>query len=180
MSVVDAAPPVNRKACVIEAAATGVAYGAGLWCAGALLVASFRPYDLAMPYWSRLSGLRTDTSGAAAFVVVAVTLVVSEYLRLRRGGGRRRRPSAIRSGGARAAFARAVAEVVALLATGLVVYLSVNAVTHPATLTIEATHFASWPTEGTLRVVALVLCVLSVGMLRFMSARLSTPAERDG
>ena len=73
-----------------------------------------------------------------------------------------------------------MAEVVALLATGLVVYLSVNAVTHPATLTIEATHFASWPTEGTLRVVALVLCVLSVGMLRFMSARLSTPAERDG
>jgi hypothetical protein len=55
----------------------------------------------------------------------------------------------------------------------LVVYLSVNAVTHPYTLTLRATHFASWPTEGTLRVFALLLCVLSVGWLRFTSARFS-------
>jgi uncharacterized membrane protein len=171
MSVVDSAARSDRKECVIEAVATGLAYGAGLSCAGALLVASFRPYYLALPYWSRLSWLRTDTCGAASFVVVAVTLVVSEYFRLRRnGGGRRRRTSGVRS---RAYLARAVAEVVALLSTGLVVYLSVNAVTHPATLLIGATHFASWPTEGTLRVIALLVCVLSVGWLRFMTARLS-------
>jgi hypothetical protein len=154
-----------------------VAYGAGLVCASALLLASFRPYDLAMPYWSRISWLRTDTCGAASFLIVAVTLVVSEYLRLRRNGGRRRRTSGIRS---RTYLARAVAEVIALLATGLVVYLSVNAVTHPYTLTVQATHFASWPSEGTLRVAALLLCVLSVGWLRFMSARLSPRTEGRG
>jgi len=173
MSVVDSDSPGDRKACVIEAVATGVAYGAGLACASALLLASFRPYDLAMPYWGRLSWLRTDTCGAASFLVVAVTLVVSEYLRLRRNGGRRRRASGGGPAAWRTYLARAVAEVIALLATGLVVYLSVNTVTHPATLTIRATHFASWPTEGTLRVGALVVCALSVGWLRFMTARLS-------
>jgi hypothetical protein len=173
MSVVDSESQSDRKECVVEAAATGVAYGAGLTCASALLLACFHPYDLAMPYWSRLSGLRTDTCGAASFLVVAVTLVVSEYLRLRRNGGRRRRTSGIRYRGSWTYFARAVAEVTALLATGLVVYLSVNAVTHPATLTMSATHFTRWPTEGTLRVIALLLCVLSVGWLRFMTARLS-------
>ncbi len=180
MSVVDSATPGDRTHCVIEAAATGVAYGAALFCAGALLVASFRPYDLAMPYWSRLSWLRTDTGGVASFLVVAVTLVVSEYLRLRRNGGRRRRTLGIRPSGSRVYFARAVAEVIAVLATGLVVYLSVNAVTHPYTLTVRATHFASWPTEGTLRVSALLVCVLSVGWLRFMSARLSPRTEGRG
>jgi uncharacterized membrane protein len=180
MSIVDSASPSDRTHCVIEAAATGVAYGAALFCASTLLVASFRPYDLAMPYWSRVSWLRTDTGGAASFVVVGVTLVVSEYLRLRRNGGRRRRTSGIRPSASRTYFARAVAEVIALLATGLVVYLSVNSVTHPATLLIHATHFASWPTEGTLRVCALLLCVLSVGSLRFMTARLSPPTEGRG
>lgn len=177
MSVVDSGPAGDRRECVVEAVATGLAYGAGLTCASALLLASFRPYDLAMPYWSRISWLRTDTCGAASFVVVAVALVVSEYLRLRRNGGRRRRPSGVRS---RSYLARAVAEVIAVLATGLVVYLSVNAVTHPWTLTVQATHFVRWPTEGTLRVAALLLCVLSVGWLRFTSARFSVPSTGRG
>jgi hypothetical protein len=180
MSVVDSAPSGGRIECVIEAAATGVAYGAGLTSAGAFLVASFRPDDLAMPYWSRLSWLRTDTCGAASFLVVAVTLVVSEYLRLRRNGGRRRRTSGTRYRRSWTEFARAVGEVIALLATVLVVYLSVNTVTHPYSLTIRATHFTSWPTEGTLRVIALLLCVLSIGWLRFLSARLSSPAGGRG
>jgi hypothetical protein len=107
--------------------------------------------------------------------VLAFTLVVSEYFRLRRNGGRRRRASGLRP---RRYLARAVAEVIALLATALVVYLSVNAVTHPYTLTIQATHFATWPTEGTLRVCALLLCVLSVGWLRFMTARGHLPRRQ--
>jgi hypothetical protein len=177
MSVVDSESKSDRTACLVEAAATGVAYGAGLLCASALLLASFRPYDLGMPYWSRLSELRTDTCGAASFVVVAITLVVSEYLRLRRNGGRRRHAPGVRQRGSWTFFARAVAEVIALLATALVVYLSVNTVTHPATLTMSATHFTRWPTEGTLRVCALLLCALSTGWLRFSSARLSAPSR---
>jgi hypothetical protein len=154
---------------LIEGIATGVAYGAGLWCAGALLVATFRPNDLAMPYWDRVSWLRTDTSGAVTFVVLAVSLCTSEYLRLLR---KECAPPAA-SGRARNPLPTAIAKVVALLSTVLVVYLSVNAVTHPATLAIHATHFASWPTEGTGRVAALGLCIVSVGWLRFSSARLT-------
>ena len=68
---------------VLEGIATGVAYGAGLWCGGALLVASFRPSDLAKPArWQDISWLRTDTSGAVTFVLLAVSLCASEYLRI--------------------------------------------------------------------------------------------------
>ena len=52
---------------------------------------------------------------------------------------------------------------------GLVIYLSVNAVTHPATLAIQATHFATWPTEGTLRVLALAATVLAAAWLRLVT-----------
>lgn len=153
---------------LLEGLATGIAYGAGLWSAGSLLVASFRPLDLAMPYWNRLSWLRTDTSGAVAFCVLAISLCLSEYLRLRR----KERDAAAASGPrARNPLAVAIAKVVALLSTVLVVYFSVNSVTHPATLAIHATHFASWPTESTGRVSALCLCIISVGWLRFSAAR---------
>ena len=154
---------------LLEGIATGVAYGAGLWCGGALLVASFRPNDLVMPYWDGVSWLRTDTSGVFAFVILAVSLCTSEYLRLRRKEPNPSTPSAQ----ARCPLAAAIARTVALLSTVLVVYLSVNAVTHPATLARHATHFASWPTEGTVRVCALALCIVSVGWLRFSSARLT-------
>ena len=60
-----------------------------------------------------------------------------------------------------------MAEVVALLSSAVVVYVSVNAVTHPDTLLIGATHFATWPTEGTLRIAALLLSVCSVALLRY-------------
>jgi hypothetical protein len=157
--------PLGRD--LLEGFATGVAYAAFLWCTGALLVASFRPNDLAMPYWNRMSWLRTDTSGAVTFVILGISLCTSEYLRLRR-----KEPNvAAESVQARSPLAVAIARVVALLSTVLVVYLSINAVTHPATLSLHVTHFASWPTEGTVRVVALGLCIVSVGWLRFSSAR---------
>ena len=152
---------------LLEGIATGIGYGAGLWCAGALLVASFRPNDLAMPYWNRLSWLRTDTSGMITFVVLAVSLCTSEYLRLRR----KESNLAPATAQVRNPLATAIARVVALLSTLLVVYLSTNAVTHPATLSLHLTHFASWPTEGTVRVAALCLCIISVAWLRYSSAR---------
>jgi hypothetical protein len=153
---------------LIEAIATGVAYCAGLWGTSTLLVASFRPKDLPMPYWDRLHWLRTDTSGAAALVILTGALVMSEYLRIRRGQCRLATPSPqprYRWHSLVVAIGRATV----LLSTLLVVYISVNAVTHPITLHIHATHFLSWPTEGTLRVIALVLCGLSAGWLRCAS-----------
>jgi hypothetical protein len=177
----------------VEAAAAGLAFGSLLEWASTALVGSFRPLDLADPYWRGVPWLRTDTSGFAAFIVAAVCLLSSEYLRLRR---RRRAASAGAappppasagtaplspasagavpppSAGEAVLLAMAAAETVAVLATGLFGYLSVNAVTHHYTLQIQATHLLSWPTEGTLRVVALLLCIVSFGMIRYLRPRI--------
>lgn len=159
----------------VEAATAGLAFGSLLEWASTALVGSFRPLDLADPYWRVVPWLRTDTSGFAAFIVAAVCLLSSEYLRLRR------RRSAASAGavppptapGGAVLLAMAAAETVAVLATGLFGYLSVNAVTHPATQQIQATHLLSWPTEGTLRVVALLLCIVSFGMVRYLRPRIA-------
>lgn len=154
---------------MIEAVALGLAYGAGLCWASTCLVASFRVAGLAMPYWSAIRGLRTDTCGAAAFIVAAAGLAVSEYLRL--GPRRRSQRDVAPSHTAWVRAAQALAEAAAVLSTGLVAYLSVNAVTHPVTLGMPATHFAPWPTEGTLRVLALAVCVAAAGAMRYLRVR---------
>ena len=157
----------------VEAAAAGLAFGSLLEWASTALVGSFRPQYLADPYWRGVPWLRTDTSGFAAFIVAGICLLSSEYLRLRR---RRRAASAGAvpppSAGEAVLLAMAAAETVAVLATGLFGYLSVNAVTHHYTLQIQATHLLSWPTEGTLRVVALLLCIVSFGMVRYLRPRI--------
>ena len=104
------------------------------------------------------------------FSAVAVCLSGSEFLRIRRRWTGTAAASRTPQGGAKEAAAIAAAETVAVLATGLVIYLSVNAVTHPVTLGMQATHLASWPTEGTLRMIALLLCVCSVSTHRFLRA----------
>ncbi len=153
----------------IEAAATGLAYGAGLCWASASLVASFRPDGLSSPYWSGIPALRTDTCGIAAFVAVAACLCTSEYLRLRRRVGPP--PHRQESRSESALLATAAARTATALATGVIIYISVNSVTHPQSLMLQATHLASWPTEGTLRVEALVVCVFSVALLRYLGTR---------
>lgn len=65
------------------------------------------------------------------------------------------------------------------MSTGLVAYISVNAVTHPFTLHLQATHFAPWPTEGTLRVIALAACAASVGLTHYLHGGRSTQAKRQ-
>ncbi len=57
---------------------------------------------------------------------------------------------------------QAVAETAAFLGTGLVIYLSFNAVMHPWTLQIQLTHLLPWPSEGTVRVIALAICLVAV------------------
>lgn len=155
---------------IIESVATALALTATLVWFGSSLVGSFRPDLLGRPYWS--GGPRTDTAGVVALMVLAVSLAVSEILRLSRrrsrgsgGGAQRARMS---SG---ALFATGVA--VAALAVGiaLVLYLSVNAVTHPVTLGLQATHFVTWPTESTLRVVSLIAAGLGSGWLRLVTIR---------
>jgi hypothetical protein len=156
------------RALAAESVAAGLAGSAGLCCASTALVGSFRPYFLPVPYWYVIP-LRTDTCGALAFFLTAVTLVASKYLRLRRlaaGSG-----APVRNPGPSTWLTVAVAETAGILAAGLVVYLSVNAVTHPQTLELQATHFAQWPTEGTLRVIALAVLAVSVAVRRYTRAR---------
>jgi hypothetical protein len=180
----------------VEAAAAGLAFGSLLEWASTALVGSFRPQYLADPYWRGVPWLRTDTSGFAAFIVAGICLLSSEYLRLRRrrraasagaarlspasAGAARLSPASAgaarlspASAGEAALLAMAAAETVAVLATGLFVYLSVNAVTHHFTLQIQATHLLSWPTEGTLRVAALLLCIVSFGVVRYLRPRIA-------
>jgi hypothetical protein len=153
---------------VIEAVAFGLAFSGCLCWVGVSLVAIFRQPQLARPYWPGISGIRTDTAGAIAFLVSGAGLAVSEYFRLRRGSviqwpaPARRRHSCL--------AAQATAETVAVMSAALIIYLSANQVTHPVTLQLQATHFARWPTEGSLRVLALFACAVSAGVLRWSRA----------
>jgi hypothetical protein len=163
-----------------EAVATGLAYSSLLCWATTAIVGSFRPQFLPAPYWQAIPWLRTDSLGVLAFVVTAISLPVSEYLRLHR---RRQAATAQPSGGQLAGtgpgalVALAVSETVAVLATCLVGYLSVNAVTHPQTLLLQVTHLLPFPSEGTLRVAGLILCFCSISVLRYLRAQ---PARPDG
>jgi hypothetical protein len=163
----------------LEALAFGIAYAAGLCWASVCLVGSFRDTELASPYWTGIPGLRTDTCGEAAFLVLAVCLATSEYLRLHRRRDSAANPSQEPLSSNTALLTVAIARTVALLATGIVIYLSVNAVTHPATLALHLTHLAPWPAEGTVRVIALLLCACAAAALRFLQARSATGPKAE-
>ena len=156
----------RRGPLAVESVTAGLAYGGLLCWASTALVGSFRDQYLPDRYWQPIP-LRTDTSGFIAFLVAAVTLATSEYLRLRR-----RREAASRPPPQTAAtMTLAVAETVAVLATALFVYLSFNALVHPATLRLHITHLLPWPAEGTVRVEALLLGACSVAVWRYLRAR---------
>jgi hypothetical protein len=159
---------VRRRRLTTEAVTVGLAFAAVLGWGSTALVGSFRGQDLAEHYWQPIP-LRTDTSGFIAFLVAAICLATSEYLRLRR----RRQAVPGRPADPRATMALAVAETVAVLATGLFVYLSFNAITHPETLLLHVTHLLPWPAEGTVRVEALLLCTWSIAAWRYLRARYS-------
>ena len=130
---------------------------------------TFGGAPLASPYWPVLPWLRTDTTGIVAFAIAAVALVVSKYLRLRRlrdGTATRQLPK--RATGE--LVAQSIAETAAILTTGLVTYLSFNVVTHSYTLRVHVIHLLSWPSEGTVRVIALIICAVSVAVTRYLRA----------
>lgn len=155
---------------VAEAVTAGLAYAMLLWWLSVCALGSFRPGLLPFPYWPDLGWLRSDTSGTLAFAVTAVCLVSSEYLRLRRRAVGRAVVGRLLADRPVALLTVAVAEMVAVLSTGLVGYISTNAITHPETLLMRTTHLAPWPTEGTLRMLALVGCAASVAVLRYLLA----------
>ena len=156
----------NRRLAV-EAAAFGLGYASFLCWASTALVGTFGGAPLGSPYWPDLPWLRTDTTGVAALGLAAVSFIISKYLRLRRApDGAAPRPVAGRPAGA--AAAQATAETAALLATAIFAYLSFNVVTHSYSLRVHLTHLLSWPSEGTVRVIALAICAVSVAVTRYL------------
>ena len=161
--------------------AAGLAHASALCWASTSLTAAFHPELLADPYWDGLPLVRTDTLGIVAFAVAAVALPVAEFLRLRR-------PAVALASDARdtpviQSAAAALARSTTWLATAMVCYLSLNAVTHPDTLALQATHLASWPTEGLLRVLALAACAVAATAARHTSAPRTRPSrtpQREG
>jgi hypothetical protein len=157
----------TNRALEIEAAAFGVGYTCVLCWASTCLVAIFGGASLASPYWPVLPWLRTDTTGAVTFALAAVSFIVSKYLRLRRRNSGAiahnpvNRPAWLQ-------LVQAGAETAAFLATALVAYLSLNVVTHSATLRLQLTHLWPWPSEGTVRVIALGICIASVAATRYL------------
>ena len=143
----------------------------GLTCSSALvalsafLVGSFRPQDLSHPYVGDLAWLRIDSFGIVSFFVATLGLATGGYLR-RSYGVTRQSASAGRAPGTISLLITVVARSLVAAGTTLVVYISINAVTHPFTLGRPATHLLSWPTEGTLRAVSLVVVAVAVAVDR--------------
>jgi hypothetical protein len=151
---------------MVESIAFGLGYTTVLIWAGSAVVASFTGGE-ANPYWPDIPWLRTDTAGVIAFAVAIVSLLVSRYLQLRRRSEPPAEPIASVPG---VLALRAVAETATVLATVLVGYLSMNAVTHPVTLGIQLTHLWPWPSEGTVRVIGLAICLVGVAISRYLRA----------
>ena len=144
--------------------------------ASTCLVAIFGGASLASPYWPVLPWLRTDTIGVITFALAAVSLVVSKYLRLRRSAvGAIAQIPLNRS--AYVQIVQAVAETAAVLATAVVAYLSLNVVTHSVSLRLQLTHLWPWPSEGTVRVIALGICIASVAATRYLRSAASSSAS---
>lgn len=61
--------------------------------------------------------------------------------------------------------------------SGRVGYLSPNAVTHPYTLRLQQTHLLPWPSEGTVRVIALGICLAGVATSRYLRACAAIPRQ---
>jgi hypothetical protein len=112
-----------------------------------------------------------------AFAVALVSLTVSKYLELRRRAEHGDTPAKPPASPAGVLAVQAVAEAAVVCATGLVVYLSLNAVVHPWTLPLHLTHLAPWPSEGTVRVIGLVVCLVAVATRRYLRASATRPGE---
>jgi len=165
----------DTRGLVVESVALGLGYTAVLIWGGSALVAAFSPYEY-YPYWPAIPHLRTDTSGVLAFIVSLVSLTVGKYLELRRRGNLGDTPVKPVSRPAGVHAVQAVAEAAVVCATGLVIYLSLNSVVHPWTLRLQLTHLWPWPSEGTVRVMGLAVCLAAVATRHYLRASATRPA----
>lgn len=162
---------------MVESSALGLGYAAVLIWIGSAFVGSFGDFDDAYPYWPNIPHLRTDTAGFIAFAVAIVCLLVSRYLQLgRRNGAPAELVARLRP--ARVLAVQAVADVGVFLGTAMVIYLSLNEAMHPWTLRMQLTHLLpGGPSEGTVRVIALAICLIGVATSRYLRASATQPRQ---
>jgi hypothetical protein len=163
----------DRRKLTVESMAFGLGYAAVLIWIGSALVGSFGG-GLASPYWPDIPHLRTDTAGVISFAIAMLALSASRYLQLKRRGSTPIPTPSERP--ARTLAVQAIAETAVILATGMVLYLSFNAVTHPWTLRLQLTHLWPWPSEGTVRVIGLGICLVGSATSRYLRASASVPS----
>jgi len=119
------------------------------------LVAVTAPESLSSPPLDLSIGIRTDTLGAAAFVVAALVTLPRRWLNAgRRWNGARPHGASDALEPADLAVWRAVRDLSLLVA----LYIVANYLNHPRTMTMPLTHFASWPSE---RVTGLTAALVS-------------------
>ena len=167
----------GKRRLVVESVTLGLGYSAVLIWIGSAFVGSFGDFDDAYPYWPAIPRLRTDTAGFLGFGIAIVCLIVSRYLQLGRRSGAPAEPAAPRLRTPRVLAVQAVADVAALLGTALVIYLSVNGAMHPWTLPVQLTHLLPWPSEGTVRVISLGVCLVAVAVRRYLRATATWSSE---
>jgi hypothetical protein len=169
-------PNPGKGKLLLESATLGLGYAGFLVWVGSALMGSFGWAD-SSPYWPAIPHLRTDTAGFLGFAVALVALLVSQYLKLRRqNGGQPARGPAPRPAGV--LLLQSAADVAVLLGTGLVIYLSCNAFMHPWTLKIQLTHLLPWPSEGTVRVLALLACWAGLAIRRYLRVTAGQPGTQ--
>jgi hypothetical protein len=145
----------------------GIASACALVVLGVFAVASFRPADLPMPYWGPLDWMRTDTSGLLCFVMGIVAFGTSEYLRIqRRADELGSIHGSMSSPPVQPVISAAAARTFGIAGALVVMYLSVNAVTHPWSLGLPVSHLLTWPSESTLRVLALIVVAVATAVAR--------------
>jgi hypothetical protein len=76
----------------------------------------------------------------------------------------------------RRTVAKALLRTVFAYCTMMAIYLMVNSITHPNTMTMPLTHVLNWPTEGSVLAFALFCSVSSFFFLR-VSAHISKTLE---
>jgi hypothetical protein len=174
-------PQLNLRKLALESVAFGLGYVAVLIWIGSALVAAFG-YDDASPYWPEITQLRTDTAGAIGFFIAIVALTTSRYLELRRRGGATGAQVPVvqvpEERRARVHLVQAVADTGMFLGTAIVIYLSCNAFAHPITMQMQLTHLLSWPSEGTVRVIGLAVCLVCVPLHRYLKATSAAPEQQ--
>ena len=144
---------MNRR--LLAAVEVAFVYGLLGWIYVAAYAAAY-PHELSVPIAAAVP-VRRDTFGALAFAVSALAAIL---LQARTGRVWARRDVPVRG------LIRAVLNTVAWYGVMVWAYLCVNSMTHPRTMSMQLTHFVSWPSEGSTAVASFAASAAALYLVR--------------